>query len=779
MNIATTATKEQLDVVMSFAQKGDYQQALLKGNLLMRQFPLDPIIPNLVGTLYQTSGKGEAAIISFKQAIKLKPDFYQAYYNMGISLKDFERHQDAIDANKRATELNPDYVAAHANMGLSLHALKRFEEAIISFEKSIKLNPNFYHVHENLANTLQEIDRCDEAIISYIKAIKLKPDRDVTHFSLGDALAKVDNHEGAIGSYIKGLNINPDNSRAHLMLGFLLSEQNRTEEAIASFHKSIELEPDYSESHLYLGKQLTKGRRYDEAIACFEKSIKLNSVNDLVYYDLGYALLQADRLHEAHINFEEALKLNPDYSDIHMQMATVFYNLRKYEKAVSSYNKGIKTYIESKDFGRFSQPFFNLSILKGLGSNTEKMALNCQEELTQIYNKQIENCRDFIFEEYESKSLSKKLRIGMVSGDLFKHPVGFFLKPLMQYLDKEEYEIYIFSSLQVKNKYKNVDDKLEDDLTQELKSYAHEWFAIADMDNAQAASLIHEKNIDVLIDLSGHTTRNRLPVFSYRPAPVQALWLGFWDSTGLKEIDYIIGDPYLLPEDVNQNFTEKVVHLEDCWICYEPPNIDVSISPTPAIKNEYITFGCFQKHQKVTKHANMVWSEILKQVPGSKILFKFNQEVIDTRTMILQDFMDNNIDASRIIFQDPSPREKYFISYNDIDIALDTFPYPGLTVACDTLWMGVPIITKKGNSFLSNLGYTVAMNSDHREFCASDDQEYINKAVLLAQDIKKLNQDRLMRRQKILETNLCNGQLFARSFEKLMTKISLKKEKAL
>ena len=765
MNIVTTANKEQLDVVMSFAQKGDYQQALLKGNLLMRQFPLDPILPNLVGTLYQSSGKGEAAISSFKQAIKLKPDFYQAYYNMAISLKDSDKHQDAIDANKKAIKLNPNYVAAHANMGLSLYALQRFEEAILSYEKSIKLNPNFYHVHENLGNALQEIDRCDDAIISYIKAIKLKPDNDAIYFSLGNALEKVGNHDGAIGSYIKGLRINPDNARAHLMLGFLQSEQYRPEEALASYRKSIELDPDYAESHLYLGKQLSKGKRYDEAIISYQKSIELNSDNDQVYFDLGYALIQTDRLNEALINFEQALKLNPDNTDIHMHMATIFNNLRNYEKVISSFKKGLENIAESKNFDRFSQSFFHLSILKDLDSNIEKMALNCQEELTQIYNKKIKNSRDFTFADYKSKGSSKKLRIGLVSGDLRKHPVGFFVKPLLQFIDREGYEICCFS---------NTIDKLEDDFTKELKSYAPEWYSIGDMDDAQAAKLIHEKNIDVLIDLSGHTTRSRLPMFSYRPAPVQAMWLGYWDTTGLKEIDYIIGDPYLLPEGVNHNFTEKLVHLEDCWICFEPPDIDFSISEPPAIKNGFITFGCFQKSVKVTKHTNMVWSEILKQVPRSKLLFKLNQKVIDTRSMILKDFTDNNIDSSRIIFQDPSPREKYFISYHDIDIALDTFPYPGLTVACDTLWMGVPIITKKGNSFLSNLGHTVAMNSDHSEFCASDDQEYIEKAVSLAQDIDKLNQERLARRDKLLASNLCDGPSFAKSFEKLMKKIILK-----
>ena len=782
MNTSTTAKKEQLDVVMSFAQKGDYQQALLKGNLLMRQFPLDPILPNLVGTLYQTSGKGEAAIISFKQAIKLKPDFYQAYYNMAISLKDSDKHQDAIDANKKAIKLNPNYFEAHANMGVSLHALERFDEAVISYKKSISINPRFSHVHENLANVLKDMGRFDDAIKSYIIAVKIRPDNEITHFNMATCLEKSGNIDAAIGAYLKGFRINPNNAIEYCNLGNLYLRNEKPTEAMASFEKAIKIDPDYAEAHMFIGNIFSKFKQDDDAKLSLEKSIELDGNNAHAHFSLATLYARLDLLNDAVSSFEKAIKIKPDFADANMLLADAFIQMRQYDKAMIFYERGIKlqpdclehfmgpffNFSIMKDLKpdcleNFSGPFFDVSLDKGTKSTHGSKVSLFEEELFRIYNEQIASTRKFTFNEYKSQSPSRKIRIGFVSGDLAQHPVAFFLKKLLQHMDKDNFDSCVFCNLEYDNKYMDL-----------VKSYASEWYSIVDIEDADAAKLIHEKSIDILLDLSGHTGRNRLPLFTYRPAPIQAAWLGYWDTTGLKEMDYIIGDPYLLPKEIHHKYSEEVVLLDSCWMCFDPPTFDVPVAPTPALKNKYVTFGCFQKHQKVTSHTIRVWSKILNEVPGSKMLFKFPTKLKNSKDNIISNFSENSIDANRLIFLEPSSLEKYYDDYKFIDIALDTFPYPGLTVSCDTLWMGVPVVTKKGDSLLSNLGYTVAINSDQAEFSGQDDSEYIDIAIKLAQDINKLNKDRLDRRQRIIQSNLCDGPSFAKSFEKLMKKIIFK-----
>tara|TARA_B100001057_G_scaffold94168_1_gene90598 strand:+ start:106910 stop:109204 length:2295 start_codon:yes stop_codon:yes gene_type:complete len=757
MNIVTTANKEQLDVVMSFAQQGDYQQALLKGNLLMRQFPLDPIVPNLVGTLYQASGKGEAAIISFKQAIKLKPDFYQAYYNMGISLKDSDRHQEAIDANKKAIKLKPDYLAAYANMGVSLHATEKFDEAILSYEKSIELSPNFYHVHENLADTLMVLRRYEDAVVCYVKAIKLQPDNALASFKLGEALGRLKKYDAAIGSFMKGLNIDKDNTGAKIDLGYMYVEKFCYPEATKIFEEVIKLEPHNLNAHKACGETYFRAMQYDKALVILESAINIKKDDPIILETLGLVLYKKGLFKKAADSLLKSIKFDPEHSPPYIHLGNVYFYLKLYNEALDLFKKGIRLQPECID--NYLPTFGCLSYIRVMEVIKQSKLDVVQNELFQIYNEQLSRIREFTLSNYNTNPSSKKIRIGFVSGDLGRHPVGYFLKQLFEHIDKNTFELVAFSN------------KPDDEYSDTLKSFTTGWHYIYDLDDGQAAHLIHEKSIDVLIDLSGHTVLNRVSLFSYKPAPVQATWLGYWDTTGLNEMDYVIGDPYLFPKEIHENYTEEVVLLEDCWVCFGPPKFDIPVIQTPAIKNKYITFGCFQRLEKVTTEATIIWSKILSQVAGSKIIFKVPREIIDIKNTIIDDLSENGIEADRVIFLDYSLNQKYYESYQNVDIVLDTFPYPGLTGGCDALWMGVPIVTMRGKNALSNLGYTLAVNSGHSDLCATNDSEYIDIAVKLAQDVNKLNEDRLNRREKILKSNLCNGPQFAKNFEKLMKEI--------
>jgi len=233
-----------------------------------------------------------------------------------------------------------------------------------------------------------------------------------------------------------------------------------------------------------------------------------------------------------------------------------------------------------------------------------------------------------------------------------------------------------------------------------------------------------------------------------------------------------LGDRFVLPTESKDHYSEEFALLPNSYLCFTPPEFEMLVVPTPAIENKFITFGCFNNAQKVNKKVIMIWAKILKKISGSKLFFKGKTYVGDKINFITQCFEENQIDPNRIIFEGHSSRQALLKSYNQVDIALDPFPYPGGTTTCEALWMGVPTVTKKGNDFLSNVGQTISINSGHHHLCALDVEEYIDRSVSLSRDIEKLNRDRLKRRARILKSPLFDRQLFAEDFSKLMKEIS-------
>lgn len=358
--------------------------------------------------------------------------------------------------------------------------------------------------------------------------------------------------------------------------------------------------------------------------------------------------------------------------------------------------------------------------------------------------------------------LNIKLRIGFVSGDFRNHPVGYFTEGLFKDIDKSLFELIAFTST-----------SKSDELTERIKPFFNEWLSIYRLSDIDAAKLIHSKSIDILVDLSGHTVYNRLIVFSYKPAPIQISWLGYFNTTGLPEIDYFIGDPYLSPTCENHHFTENIWNLPDSWLCLNPPKEIILISKLPALNNGYITFGCFGNLTKINNTVIKVWTEILNRVSNSKLFLKskqFNDPIIINK--IEKEFYFYGITKERLILESPSSRDEYFDSYNKIDIVLDTFPYSGGTTSIDAIWMGVPVLTLKGDRFLSHLGESIAYNSGQENWIAKDQKDYINKAIAFSSNLKYLSELRYRLRNLVLKTPLFDTKRFANNFGNMLITMS-------
>ena len=578
-------------------------------------------------------------------------------------------------------------------------------------QSASKLSPQDAEAHSNLGVALKQLGRLDESEASYRQAIAVKPNHAGAHSNLGGMLREVGRLDEAEASCRQAIAIKPEFAEAHSNLGNTLKELGRLDEAEASFRQAIVLKPDLAEAHYNLGNTLKELGGLDEAEACHKKAIALKPSYAEAHSNLGNTLKELGRLDEAETSYRQAIAMKPDYAQAHsnllMLIGSMLFNDVRYRDSAAGFVRAVENTVTSR-FNTWS------------------------------------HSRD-----------KDKLRIGFVSGDLKSHPVGYFLEGLLTELQSSSIELFAYPTV------------IEvDAVTSRLKPLFEMWCPLMGFNDMEAAQKIHSDGIHILIDLSGHTAKNRLPVFAWRPAPIQVSWLGYFASTGLPEMDYILGDPYVTAHDEAAHFSEKIWQLPETYLCFTPPDLDLKVAPLPACSNGFVTFGCFNKLSRMTDETVSVRAAILHAVPGSKLFLKDKQ--LDTesgRNRVISRFAAVDIAADRLILEGISPREEYLKCYGRVDIALSPFPYGGGTTSVEGLWMGVPVITKKGNHFLSHLGESIAHNSGLADWIASDEEEYVAKAVAYASDLEALSDLRNGMRERILDTPLFDIPRFALHFE--------------
>jgi predicted O-linked N-acetylglucosamine transferase (SPINDLY family) len=355
----------------------------------------------------------------------------------------------------------------------------------------------------------------------------------------------------------------------------------------------------------------------------------------------------------------------------------------------------------------------------------------------------------------DTKDAGRPLRIGFVSGDLNSHPVGFFLESVLGHLDRSRVEPVAYATRQ-----------RDDAVSQRLMPLFSAWHDISRLGDEACARRIHDDAIDILVDLSGHTNHNRLPVFAWKPAPVQATWLGYFATTGLAAIDYVIADRHVLPLDEASQFAETPWHLPDSYLCFTPPPFDIEVGALPARGNGAITFGCFNHLVKLNDAVVALWSRVLDAVPGSRLLLKTRQlDDPSVQQATLARFAAHGIDSARLMLEGQSPRAELLAAYQRVDIALDPFPYAGGTTSVEALWMGVPVLTRRGDRFLSHVGESIVSTAALPEWIAAGDDDYVAKAVRFSAQRDELATLRSGLRERLLASPLCDAPRFARHLE--------------
>ncbi|WP_126226959.1 tetratricopeptide repeat protein [Burkholderia ambifaria] len=734
---------------------------------------------NNLGNMLRECGRLDDAIAHYRRAVALRPDYPEAHNNLGNALRDARDPAEAMQSCSRAIELRPGYAEAYNNLGNVLQDLGELDAAAASYGKAIAFHPAYAEAHSNLGNVLRAQERHADAIMHYRRAIELNPALRVAHRGLAIALRATDDFDGALEHARAGLE--PDDAEGHCTLGRSLRSMNDFDGAARLFERACEIDPGYAPAWCRLGELRCQQGEYEESLRLCRHAIELDPELADAYNFLGLAYHNLDRMAASELSHRHAIDLNPDDADAHHNLAAALFRLDKLDEAMSEYRiaqelgvdpvkiqltlgdilwakrdftgavAAFREAVEHDPHRAYARLLFNMSSSPAFAP--EEWVVDAQR-----YGDYLARDARLLSHDREQRALQARgrpLRVGFVSGDLRQHPVGIFLESVLAHLDRARIEPHAYVTFVV-----------EDDVTARLKTGFASWKKLTCLNRDQAARMIHDDGIDVLVDLAGHTNWSGLPVFAHRPAPVQASWLGFFATTGCRAIDYFIGDPHTLPADEAHHFVEQPWHLPDSYLCFTPPAYDVAVGPLPMATNGGVTFGCFGKLTKISDDVIALWSRLLHALPDARLMLKAHElGASDLNRATLERFARHGIGAQQLILEGGSPRAEYFNAYNRIDIALSPFPYPGGTTTAEALWMGVPVIGMKGGRFVTHICESLLHAAGMGDWIAADEDAYLAKAIAFARDRDALAALRATLRERTLASPLCDAARFARNLE--------------
>jgi protein O-GlcNAc transferase len=558
--------------------------------------------------------------------------------------------------------------------------------------------------------------------------------------------------EEAIKNYRESIKINPNYAQAYNNLGAALHKLNKINEAIKNYERAVELDSTLAQAFNNLGHAYHDTGDNEKSLHNFKKVIEINPKDAQAHNSIGLALHNLKMFDEALLKYKKAIEIKNDYEKAYNNLGNLLSNLGKYDEATEFYKKAI---IIKPDYAlAYSNLLFNLNY---------NINFDNQNYLTEAKKFPI-NCKSIkkkILLNYQYLKKPKKLRIGFVSSDFGNHPGGLFTLSTLKELKKRNFELICYSTKDRK-----------DDFARSFRSVFLKWNSVEDKSDEEFVKLIFEDKIHILVDVQGHSANNRLAIFIYKAAPIQISW-GAQGSTGINEMDYFIGTPIIIPKEEEENYVEKILRLPDVTHCYTEPDFDVEIKPLPYIKNKFITFGCVNKSVKINDTVIDLWSKILSSTPSSKILLK-NKDFDDKKIFenFLLKFEKKNINRNRVILQGESKTRKELLEvYNSIDIGLDPFPFQGNTSTCEAVWMGVPVLTLKGNRYLFHFGENINFNLNMPDWTAKNYQEYIDKAVNFSVNVSDLSKIRMSLRQKALKSPLFDTNKFVINFSNTLWKV--------
>ena len=733
-----------------------------------------------LGRVCHALGERDEAAKSYRRALDLQPDVARVHNNLGVVLMEQGHVDEAVTSYRRALRLQPDYAEGHNNLGAALLGQGRLNEALASYREALRVKPGDPAACNNLGYVLSRLDRLDEAAACYGQAVQARPDFAQAWFNLGRALRGLQRHEEAGASWERAASLQPNDPGPPHELGLLLMELGRPAEAAARFEQALRLRPDCAAAYSNLGLALLNLGRTEEASLSFRQALHLQPDLPETHNNLGLALLNLGRAEEAIGSFQQAIRRRPDFADAHNNLGLALAARGSADDALRCYQHAIQF-----------QPD-HAGALANLGTAYHQQG--CGTEAVACYRKALRARPDdakthsnlllalhyqpsadplAILDEarryaqlHGAPSAGKiepapirrwekrRLRLGYVSADFREHVVAYYLEPVLSSHDHENFEVFCYS-----------DVSRPDDVTQRLRGYADQWRSLVGLSDAQAAEIIRQDGIDVLVDLSGHTGGNRLLVFARKPAPIQVSYLGYLGTSGMPTIDYYLTDADADPPEAQAYYQEQLFHLPQCAFCYRPgvtPEVNAQL---PAVQAGQVTFACLNTAAKLSEEVIALWSRVLIAVPASRILLRCGAgRLADAR--VHDTLAHGGVAPERLLLAGPTAsRFDYLKLFQGVDLCLDPFPYNGVTTTCDSLWMGVPVVSLAGRMGPSRHGVRYLRAVGLGELVVETPEAYVRLATELACNPPRLTALRHRLRERMSRSPLMDASGLTRHIE--------------
>ena len=543
----------------------------------------------------------------------------------------------------------------------------------------------------------------------------------------------------------------PDGAREALRLyqeGVRLGDDNRLDEAADHYRQALAFDPGLAKAINNLGRIYELRGRNAEAAECYEHAINCEPALPHPYINLGNLLQRSNNLDAACERYDAALALEPGNWRAHNNRANVLLERGEHAAARAGFAAALAL-----------RPDDPVAASNKLNCDIEARA-SAPAGLFEDYLEWGRRFADPLAAEIpvhdNVPDPQRKLRIGYVSPDFRKHAMGYFLEPLIEFHNTDAFEVYCYSNW-----------PRPDTMTERFKSLAHEWRDIASVSNADVARQIVDDRIDLLVDLAGHSSDNRLLIFARKPAPLQFTYLGYPNTTGVAAIDYRITDGLADPPGMTEaNYVETLLRLPDSMWCYRAPEYMPEVGPLPVVAAGHVTFGSFNGFMKVNEGVIDVWAKLLNTVPGSRLLV-ITVALGQTQARLRAAFAERGVDAGRLELHPKVSVDDYLALRNRVDIALDSFPMNGGTTTCDSLWMGVPTVTLAGRVFVARAGVSLLSTVGLPELIADTADEYVAIAAALATDLPRLRLMRAGLRKRMRDSPLSDAPRFVSNLERL------------
>lgn len=584
-------------------------------------------------------------------------------------------------------------------LGLAAHQQGRADEGVELMRRSTLAAPHQPYFHLNLAQVLHSGGRREDALVEWQRAIAIEPNLAQAHAQSGMCLQELGRFSEGAAALSRALRIDTNRPEWHNAMGNCLLALNSFEQAEAAFRRATELQPTLMAAWNNLGNALRELGRTSEAETALRRAAALAPDNAAVHSNLGHSLQSQGRIAESLAELRTAARLDPNWVEVQSNLLMSLH----YDPAISP------------------QSIF--------------------DEHRQWAARQADVLTAAAVPHHNAPDPDRRLRVGYVSHNLTRHSVAYFVEPILASHEPRDVEVTCYA-----------DVPRPDETTERIQQSCHRWRNVVSLSDQEIADRVRADEIDILVDLAGHTSGRLLRVFARKPAPVQVAYIGYPDSTGMKGMDYRLTDAVADPQGATEAWhTEQLVRLAGCAWCYRPPSDAPELAPAPCVTNGFITFGSFNNVQKLNDRVLDMWGAVLAAVPTARLVLKAHGLADGlARQRVLRRFGQNGVDPARIelMAKTPSPAA-HLADYSRIDVGLDPIPYNGTATTCEALWMGVPVITLAGEAHVSRVGASLLGTIGLTDFIAFTPEEYVAIAASIAADPGRVASLRASMRERI------------------------------